>query len=134
MLGVLAAATVAVGVVGHLPVARRGDEALLGLWLGCAVSLVAAAVGSVPVARFLAGARQDPSRVVVVVGQATLLRLAVTVAVAAWLLSGAVVLKRPLLLSVAVSYVVLLAAETWWLLRSLRADAPSEPITIRRES
>ena len=123
-LGVLAVAAVGVGVLGHLPVGRRGgSEALLGLWLGCGVSLVAAVVGSVPLARFLAASQVDPSRVVVVVGQATLIRLALTVALSGWLLSGAVVAMRPLLLSVAVSYVALLAAETWWLLRSLNASA-----------
>jgi hypothetical protein len=123
-LGVLVVAAVGVGAAGHLPAERRGgDEAVLGLWLGSAVSLLAAAAGSVPLARFLGGVLVDPSRVVVVVGQATLIRLAVTVALSGWLRAVAVVGMRPLLFAVAVSYVVLLAAETWWLLRSLRAQA-----------
>lgn len=122
-VAVLAVAAAAVGIAGHLPVGRSGGApALRGLWLGCLVSLVAAAAGSVPLAR-LVGGREDPSGVVAAVGKATMIRFAVTLAGALWLVSGGVVATRPLLLAVAVSYLVLLAVETWWLLRSLRQAA-----------
>ena len=118
--GVLAAAAAMVVLVGHFPVGRQGGStALRGLWLGCLVSLVAAAAGSVPLARLVGGSREDQS-VVAAVGKATLIRFIVTLGVALWLVSSGWVETRPLLMWVAVSYLALLAVETWWLLRSLR--------------
>ena len=122
-MGVLTAAAASVALAGHLPVGRNGGPvALRGLWLGCLVSLVAAAVGSLPLAR-LVGSGDDHSGVVAAVGKATIIRFGVTLGGALWLISSGLVATRPLLLWVAVSYLALLAVETWWLLRSLRKAA-----------
>jgi hypothetical protein len=118
-VGVLAAAAALVVLAGQFPVGRQGGAtALRGLWLGCLVSLMAAAAGSVPLARLVG--QEDQSGVVAAVGKATLIRFTVTLGAALWLVSSGWVETRPLLLSVAVSYLALLAVETWWLLRSLR--------------
>ena len=120
----LAAAAAAVALAGYLPVGRNGGSAALrGLWLGCLVSLVAAAAGSLPLARLVGDAGNDQSGVVAAVGKATIIRFGVTLAGALWLISSGLVATRPLLLWVAVSYLALLAVETWWLLRSLRKAA-----------
>src|SRR5687767_8239514 len=86
-VGVLAAAAAIVVLAGHVPVGRQGGSAALrGLWLGCLVSLVAAAAGSLPLARLVG--QEDQSGVVAAVGKATLIRFTVTLGVALWLVSS----------------------------------------------
>lgn len=111
-LGWAAAAVAAIGLVGYLPTRRLGGEGALGAMLaGCAVALLAAAAGGVPIAlsrRLAAAARAN----------ALLGAMAVRFGVAAVLAVAAVLTglfpNAPLLLWVAVGYVVLLVVETWY--------------------
>jgi hypothetical protein len=97
------------------------------VWAGCLASFAGSLAGALPLAQEIAGrGRQGPGTgasgsPIAAIGKASLFRL--LVALLAGL--GAVVAgrwdRRTLLFSLAASYVVLLAVETWWVLGRLRA-------------
>ncbi len=93
--------------------------------VGCLCSLAGSWAGAIPLAHGLAGRSRPGSATgipVAEIGKASLYRLLVTLLAA----GGAVGLgdwqRRSLLFAVAVSYVLLLAVETGWLMNRLRAS------------
>lgn len=112
-----AAGTIAViGLVGYLPTRRWGGEgALLALSAGCAIALLAAAAGGVPIAlsRRLAA---PAARANALLG-AMAVRFGVAVVLAGAAALSGLFANLPLLLWVALGYVVLLVVETWYAVR-----------------
>jgi hypothetical protein len=104
--------TAAVALLGYLPTQRLGGEgAIPAMLAGCAVGLLAALAGGVPVAL---GRRAGPAAA----HQTMMLAMAVRF-VAALALGLAVALSgqfavRPLLVWIAIAYVVLLVVDTWY--------------------
>lgn len=126
--GVGAVATLALGALGQVAAAKLGmPQAGSSVWAGCLASFAGSLAGALPLAQEIAGrGRQGPGTgasrsPIAAIGKASLFRL--LVALLAGL--GAVVAgrwdRRTLLFSLAASYVVLLAVETWWVLGRLRA-------------
>lgn len=102
--------TAVAALVGWLPTRRLGgEEAIPAMLAGCAVSLLASALGGVPIA--LARGASQANRM-----QALLMAMAVRFAVVVVLALAAVLsglfLRAPLLIWVAISYAVQLAVET----------------------
>lgn len=102
--------TVVAALLGWLPTRRLGgEEAIPAMLAGCAVSLLASALGGVPIA--LARGASQANRM-----QALLMAMAVRFAVVVVLALAAVLsglfLRAPLLIWVAISYAVQLAVET----------------------
>jgi hypothetical protein len=129
-LAVLAGATVALLAAGYLPTrSLAGEAALPAMLLACAISFVGSAVGGLPLARVGvmgtggdAGAGKGDGGVEGLkrVITAMALRLAVVV-----VLAGAVILlvgpeRKPFLLWLALSYLVLLVADTGYAQTVLR--------------
>jgi hypothetical protein len=115
----LAWAAVVAGLIaalGWIPARRLAGEDAGPAWLvGCALSLIASAVGGIPVARARRSA--DPAARVPAVMAAMGLRFAVVLALgAAVALSGGLA-RGPLLLGVAASYLALLMVDTWYAVR-----------------
>lgn len=105
-----AAATCAAGVLGYLPTRRMaGAGALAGMVGGCAIGMVAGALGAVPIA--LAGAGSAAARL-----QAALLSMGLRFGIVVLLGLAAVwsgwFARGPLLAWMAISYTVQLVAET----------------------
>lgn len=122
--GVGAAATIALGALGQLVATKLGvPETVSSIWAGCLASFAGSLAGALPLAQEIAGrtgARAAASPIAAI-GKASLFRL--LIALAAGL--AAVLVgrwdRRALLLTLAASYVALLAVETWWLLGRLHA-------------
>ena len=126
--GVGAAATLALCLLGQVVAAQLGvPEAGSSIWAGCLASFAGSLAGALPLAQEIAGRGRQGAGTgasgspIAAIGKASLFRL--LVALLAGL--GAVVAgrwdRRTLLFSLAASYVVLLAVETWWVLGRLRA-------------
>jgi drug/metabolite transporter (DMT)-like permease len=108
-----AAAVSVIGLVGYLPTRRlAGEGALPAMLAGCAVALLAAAAGGVPIALARRLAAPAARTNALLGAMAVRFGVAVVLAVAA-VLSG-LFPNAPLLLWVAVGYVVLLVVETWY--------------------
>lgn len=115
----LAGLTLLLMAAGYLPTRSSGGEpALVAMALACGVSLVGSALGGVPIALAREGGLEGLKRFVA----SMVLRLLVVAALAGlllWLVGPA---RRPFLLWLALSYLVLLAADTgfaWTVLRRL---------------
>ncbi len=126
--GVGAVATLALGALGQVAAAKLGmPQAGSSVWAGCLASFAGSLAGALPLAQEIAGRGRQGAGTgangspIAAIGKASLFRL--LVALLAGL--GAVVAgrwdRRTLLFSLAASYVVLLAVETWWVLGRLRA-------------
>jgi hypothetical protein len=110
LLLIVAAAGV-VAALGYLPTKRvAGAEGVTAMLAGCAITMIASAIGVIPIA----GAAGRPSRVTPqVIMVATSVRLVgVLVLAVAAALSG-LFERGPLLIWVAVSYLAQLAVDTW---------------------
>jgi len=109
-------ATVIAALLGYVPTRRLGGEdALPAMLAGCVVGLLASAAGGVPVA--LARRAAAPTARLQAMMAAMGLRFAVVLALGvAALLSGAFA-RTPLLMWVAISYVVLLVVDTWYAMK-----------------
>lgn len=132
--GVGAAATLALAAVGQVAAAKLGvPEAGSSVWAGCLASFAGSLAGALPLAQEIAGKGRLGSGTdgtgntrasgspIAAIGKASLFRLLVAlVAGLAAVVSGRWD-RRTLLFTLAASYVVLLAVETWWLLGRLRA-------------
>lgn len=130
------AAAAAAVAAGGLQIAGRTDWVAAdgSVLAGCLASLAGSWIGAVPLARALGGRlgqsgsaglrRGNPPAIpVAAIGKASLYRLLGTL-----LAGGGAALfggwqRRSLLLTVAVSYVLLLAVETGWLMTRLRASS-----------
>jgi hypothetical protein len=115
-----AAVVAAVAVaVGWWPTRRlAGEGALPAMLVGCAVSLIASAVGAIPVAlsRKAAAAPTPAARLQAMLASMGLrfgvvLALGVVAALSGGFASG------PLLIWIAIGYLVLLAVDTWYAVR-----------------
>jgi len=106
--------TLGVAAAGYVPTVRLGGEgAKLGLFAGCAVSLVGSWIGSVPV---LLAVRAGGGAVnAVMVSMA--LRFVIVAGLALAIAISDVVSKGPFLIWVAISYVVLLIVDVMLALR-----------------
>jgi len=113
-------ATAATGALGVwlAPPAVAGTRA--AIWAGCLASCLGGLAGSIPLAREVARGGTSP---IAAIGKAGLVRFVVALAAGLTGLGFAPWPARPLLFALAASYVVLLAVETWWLLRLLRSAA-----------
>jgi hypothetical protein len=109
------AVSAVVALLGYLPTRRlAGDGALPALLAGCAVGIVASALGGVPIA--LAKGKPAAARMPAVMA-AMLLRLVVAMALGvAAALSGQFA-RGPLLLWITISYVALLVVDTRYALQ-----------------
>jgi hypothetical protein len=117
--------TVAAALVGWIPTRRlAGEEALPALIAGCVVALLASAIGGVPVVRTRSrpdAMRRGPTAALAATG----LRLAATVVLgAAAVLSGWFAV-RPLVVWIAIAYVVLLVVDTRYAVTAFRGDTKS---------
>lgn len=105
--------------VGWWPTRRlAGEGALPAMLVGCAVSLIASAVGAIPVAlsRQAAAVPTPAARLQAMLASMGL-RFGVVLAlgVAASLLGG--LARGPLLIWIAIGYLALLAVDTWYAVR-----------------
>lgn len=104
-------ATLLVALAGALPTRRlAGENGILALAVGCAVTLAAAAVGAIPLVR--AVRKTEPQALVLAVMVAVGLRLGFVLAAALVLLAGDWFPSRPLLIWIAISYLAVLVVET----------------------
>ena len=127
--GFAAASTAAAAIVAAVGLQAAGQSDWVAgdgsVLAGCLASLVGSWFGAIPIARAIGERswRSGPSGIpVAAIGKASLYRLLGTL-----LAGGGAALfgswqRRSLLLTVAVSYVLLLAVETGWLVRRLRAS------------
>lgn len=118
-LATLAGLTLVLVGAGYLPTRDLGGEAALtAMALACGVSLVGSALGGLPIALAREGGLEGLKRFVA----SMVLRLLVVAALAGLVLWLAGPARRPFLLWLALSYLVLLAADTgfaWTVLRRL---------------
>ncbi len=109
------AVTAALALVGWVPTRRLGgEEAIPAMLAGCAVGILASALGGVPIALVRGG--QTARTQALLLSMAIRLGAVVILAVAA-VLSGWF-LRAPLLLWVAISYVVQLVVDTRYALQA----------------
>lgn len=138
--GLCLAATVAVGTVGWIPTVRRaGPEGAVALLVGCGVSLAAALIGGLVIAR-VPGSTSQGNNVSGSTGHAAPQALLATLAAmgarlvlvlglgTAIALSGAVAVK-PFLLWMGLSYLALLPGETRYALMAAAETTPAPPET-----
>ncbi len=107
--------TAAVLVAGYWPTVRlAGSEAVGGMLAGCGISLVASWIGAIPIALARREAGVETAQAILLstgLRFAVVLVLALSVALSGWF-------ARPALLTwVAISYVVLLPADTLYAVR-----------------
>ena len=112
--------------VGYVPTKRlAGSDGTLAMAVGCVISLVASAMGAVPVVlarRHVGTDSQAGGRRVTAVMMSMAVRfLVVLILAVAAALSGLFV-TAPLLVWLAISYLALLAADTMFALRVLRGS------------
>lgn len=112
------AVTAALALVGWVPTRRLGGEdAIPAMLAGCAVGILASALGGVPIA-LAGGARGGPAARM----QALLLSMAIRLGAVVILAVAAVLSgwfpRAPLLLWVAISYVVQLVVDTRYALQA----------------
>ncbi len=123
-LGIATLLTVVLIAIGVVPTQRvLGQPAMAVVVLGCGISLFASVCGAVAI---LANLPVSAVRVGPVVVQAMLVRFLVTAALTAAMVVGDFVPRTPLLLWVAVSYMVLLIVDTHF---AVRMTAPVGPKT-----
>ena len=107
--------------IGYFPTLRvTGSDGVTAMFVGVAVSVLATALGSLPVAFALVG---PPDKVPLAILGATCVRFLVVLVLVAPLAYFDVVLRVPFVLWVAISYLVLLLVDTLnavFNLRSLR--------------
>lgn len=115
-------AIVAAALLGYLPTLRlAGEDALPSLIAGCAVALLASAVGAVPVARAASRpgvARQGPQVALSAMG----LRLAAVVVIGAAVALSGRFETVPLVVWIAIGHAVLLIVDTRYALRAVREE------------
>lgn len=113
--------TVAIGVtaalLGYAPTRRLGGEAALpAMMAGCAIGVIASAVGALPVAfSRRAGAQPSPVRGLMAMGVrvAALLALGLSVGLSGWFET------YPLLIWIAIGYMSQLALDVWYTVRGV---------------
>ena len=95
--------------VGYFPTRNLGGaEAVVGMWVGCSVSLLGSVFGAIPIARF----RGPPRDRLAMVMASSALRLLIVGALAVAAAWSGFFQKIPLLLWVAISYLILLVVDT----------------------
>jgi hypothetical protein len=117
------AAAIATASLGSLAAGRSAWIAGDGSFpAGCLVSLIGSWVGALPLARAIGerSGRSGAGIPVAAIGKASLYRLLGTVVAGLGVALSGDWQRRSLLLAIAASYVLLLAAETGWLMRRLR--------------
>jgi len=122
--GLTVGVTVALVLIGAWPTRRfAGADALLSMLTGCGISLLASLVGAVPVLR----ARSKPAREAAVAALAAMglrfglvLLLGLATALSGWFQVG------PLLIWLAISYMVLLVGDTCFAARVLKSNEDVE--------
>lgn len=113
----VAGAAVLIALVGALPTRRLGgEEAIPAMIAGCAIGALASAAGGIPIA--LRRGAGDPAARLAAMLTSMLLRLAVVIALGAVAVLSGGLERRPLLLWIAISYVVLLVVDVRYALRS----------------
>lgn len=104
-------AAVLIALVGVLPTRRLGGgEAIPAMIAGCAIGILASAAGGIPVALGRKGKAADPAGRLNAMMLSMGLRLAVVVALGAVVLAAGFE-RKPLLLWIGISYLVLLAVD-----------------------
>lgn len=107
-LAALAGLTLFLAAIGYLPTrSAAGAEGVVAMLLACGASLVGSAVGAVPIA--LARTPEESLKRFTASMALRLLVVAVLAGAALWFLTPA---RRPFLLWLAISYLVLLVADT----------------------
>lgn len=122
-LAALAGLTLALAALGYLPTRSiAGEAGLPAMFLACAVSFVGSAAGALPIVITETGGGQGPAGIEGFkrISAAMVLRLTVVACLGGavyWLLRPE---KRPFLLWLAISYLVLLVADTGFARAALR--------------
>jgi len=110
-----AAVGVAAALLGYAPTRRLGGEgALPAMMAGCAIGVIASAVGALPIALSRRpGATASPLQGLISMGAraATVVVLGLSVGLSGWFES------RPLLIWIALGYVAQLALDVWYAVR-----------------
>ncbi|MEO8276122.1 MAG: hypothetical protein ABI639_07865 [Thermoanaerobaculia bacterium] len=128
-------ATVALAVLGQMGAARMGvPGAAASVWLGCLASFAGSLAGALPLTQMIAerkaatataaSASRQPTPALApisAIGKASLWRMLGALAAGGAAVASGRWDRKVLLFALAASYVVLLAVETGWMLRSLRA-------------
>lgn len=114
--------------LGYLPTrALAGGEGLPAMAVGIAIGFLASSLGAVPVALAAAGERSaGRSPAMTVASAAMALRLMVVLALALPAALSGRLARGPLLVWVAISYIVLLAVDTRYALVALRTSEDRE--------
>ena len=109
------AAAVAAGLLGYVPTRRLGGEgALPALIAGCAIGVIASAVGALPILMARrSGAAASPVQGLL----STAIRLAVLVVLGLSMGLSGWFEVRPLVLWIAIGYGALLALDVWYAVR-----------------
>ncbi len=114
---------VIIAAVGYFPTMRLGgSSAVTAMLVGCLISLIASVAGAVPVARASCGPVQNLPQVALLsttLRFLVVLMLALAAALSGWFDTA------PLLVWVAISYLVLLAADTVYVVR-LSSEAATQ--------
>jgi hypothetical protein len=111
-------------LVGWVPTARLGGREAVGAMLaGCGASLLASAIGGLPIA-LTSGI--SPGALAPTVLAAMAVRMVVALAAAVVLALSGWFTRAPLLVWTAVSYVVLLTADTWYAVGVVRRPETME--------
>ncbi|MCK4659868.1 MAG: hypothetical protein KAV82_10145 [Phycisphaerae bacterium] len=124
LLGVGIAALGVAAAMGYYPTLRLGGgEAVRAMFAGCGVALIAGGVGIIPVctARF---SELDPAAVTNRVLLSTALRMVVALAITLSVVLSGWFPKAPLLVWIAIAYVVTLLADTVYLVGILKVTQP----------
>jgi hypothetical protein len=123
-VGIAAGTGVALAVLGYAATRRWGGEgAVAAMVVACAVSVAASAAGALPV---VFGRGTSPAERLNRTLGAMLARLVVALAGGAAVALGGWVPARPLIIWLAISYLVLLVVDTAYALRVLRGPEESE--------
>ena len=118
------AVTIAVALLGYVPTRRLGgEEALLGMVVGCGIGLVASVVGALPLA-LAYNSRPETRRQAFHLSMGLRLVLVLVLMLAA-ALSGRLE-RESLLVWVAIGYGALLVVDTWYGIRVLAAGQRPE--------
>jgi hypothetical protein len=113
-----AAVTLVAAAIGYVPTLRLAGEAgIVALMLGCGISYLGSVVGALPIALAKPGPAQTTVQMVFL---SMALRLMLVLGVSLAVALSEVVDKAPLLIWVAIGYVTLLVADTWYATRAVR--------------
>lgn len=120
LVGVSLAAAAGLALLGYVPTVRlAGREAVGEMLSGIGISLLAGIMGAIPVARSISS--HDPQQVPIGILASTAVRFIVVLALAAPAALSGWFDRGPMLLWVGISYLVMLAVDSIYAVRLIKA-------------